>query len=86
MTFEEFQKLGREDRLRVQLDDLALVGATQSGVLESAEISANSEFFGKNINRILTAARKVSQETQISEPTVLKVIKSYERTASRKAG
>lgn len=35
MTFEEFQNLGREERLRVQLDEMALVGATQNIVEDS---------------------------------------------------
>ena len=35
MTFEEFQSLGREERLRVQLADFALVGATQTSAEES---------------------------------------------------
>jgi len=83
VTFEEFQGLGREEQLRAQLDELALVGSSQARVIDPF-----SEMIGirDKVTARQTVAHQISKETHVGESTVLKVIESYERTAVKAAG
>ncbi|MCF6232126.1 MAG: hypothetical protein L3J36_03340 [Rhodobacteraceae bacterium] len=102
MTFEEFQSLSREERLRVQLDELALVGAFQTGVTapvsdEELSVDLNAALRESHVGNLMIAERvnsvlrikvahQISKETHVGESTVLKIIESYERTAVKAAG